>query len=175
MKKILIVGLCLFSFSNFAKKIEVKKRSAKVIVDIDVPKEFEVKKNLFNTPVIIWHKKLKHQGPTLAVFPLKKAPLGHGSSKAIKTNFSKYKKEQTKNLQSLKATKIKFMKPAVIGNTTRFSVRYTMSNISRLYASETHKVCKNKSGLNIRTLLKKEHVKEFESTLEKMVDTLKCD
>ena len=66
---------------TIAKKVEVKKRSTVVIADIKVPSEFEIKKNLFNTPLLIWHKKYKHSGPTLALFPLKKAPLGHGSKK----------------------------------------------------------------------------------------------
>jgi hypothetical protein len=173
MIKLVILSL-LFSFSVSAKKALVKKGKAEVDINFNLYKDFEIKSNFLNTPVMIWHKSLKHHGPTVGIFPYKKAPKGFASNKAIKTNFEKYKKEETKQLKTLKARSFKFFEPKVVGSTLRFSMSYKIQNI-KLYATQTNKLCKKNKGIKIKTLLKGEQLKEFEPILLKMVDELKCN
>lgn len=173
MKTIALFIICI-SLSTFAKNTIVKKGKAEVNINFNLYKDFEIKSNFLNTPVLIWHKSLKHHGPTIGIFPIAKAPKGFASSKAIQTNFEKYKKNETTQLKSLNARSLKFSKPEVVGNDLRFKMSYKLQNI-KLYATQTNRKCNKTKALKIKTLLKGEQMKEFEPILLKMIDELKCD
>lgn len=175
MKISLILIFSLISLNTLSATVIAKKGKAKVSIDFNLYKDFEIKKNFMNTPVLVWHKKLKHQGPTIAFFPYAKAPRGFASAKAIKTNFSNYKKEESTNLKTLKATNLKFDEPKIVGKTLRFKMGYSLGTMKFLRASETQKLCGKNKALKIKTLIKGEFLKEFEPILLKMIDELKCN
>ena len=173
MIRLLVLSL-IFSLPTFAKKTLVKSGKAEVSINLNLYKDFEIKSNFLNTPIMIWHKSLKHHGPTIGIFPYAKAPKGFSSPKAIKTNFENYKKEEQKQLKSLKAKSFKFFKPKTVGSTQRFSMSYKIQNII-IFATQTNKLCEKNKAIRIKTLLKGEQLKEFEPILLKMIDELKCN
>lgn len=173
MKLSFLLVLISFSLSSFSKVYSVKKNKLTVKVDFTLPKNFQIKKNFLNTPLLMWHKSLLHHGPSVGIYPLKGIQKGFASKKSVKTYFSRFKKEQEENLKSIRGRNLKFGKTEVLPGMIRFHISYTLGKGDKVYLTETHKLCL-KNSLKIRTIVKRKDTKKFYPLMDKLVREISC-
>ncbi|OUR97256.1 hypothetical protein A9Q84_13095 [Halobacteriovorax marinus] len=172
MRKLFFILLVLFSQSAISKIYSVKKNKLVVRVSFSPPKDFQIKTNFLNTPMIIWDKTLLHHGPSVGIYPVRGIQKGFANKLSAKSYFKEFEKEQRQNLKSLKAKKIKFGKTEVSNEMLRFQVSYKLGN-TKIYLTETHKTCL-KNSLKIRTIVKNIDRKKFYPVMDKLVKEISC-
>lgn len=172
MKCLLLIAV-LFTSTSYAKEYIVKKKKNEVKITLELSKEYEAKETFLSTPLLIWNKKLKHHGPSIGIFPIGSDSKERVSIKAKVSNFDKFKKENTINLKSLKATSIKFGEPKFSKDQVTYTLRYKLPGNIEVFSSETVLMCFSK-GLQIKSVVKSVDYKKFKSEIDRIIKSIKC-